>query len=162
MSIYCALPTPQWKQGLRSSSMHVEEIWSLKCNIARLNRQNRKFPPILIIIEVKNACFFVCKWTGFIHQEFCKNDSDSSFESLIVSRAILWKTWLESSLNLKNLNHFTSIQGCSAFSQRDSSRIRVTKNRESSHAVTGYMHSEYITYLKKFNVLMFKQSNRLT
>jgi len=54
-------------------------------------------------------------------QRFCKNESDSS-------RVILWKTWLESSYH---------------FSQRDSSRIRVTKNRDSSrvidssHAITG-------------------------
>jgi len=32
-------------------------------------RQNRKFAPILIITETKNAYFFVCKRTGFVHHE---------------------------------------------------------------------------------------------
>jgi len=41
----------------------------LKCSIARLDRQNRKFPPILIITEAKNAHFFLCKPIGFVHQE---------------------------------------------------------------------------------------------
>ena len=53
-------------------------------------------------------------------QRFCKNDSDSSPESLIVSRVILWKTWLDSS------HHF---------SQRDLSRVRVNKNRDSSRVI---------------------------
>jgi len=53
----------------------------------------------LIITEAKIPLFFVCKRTGFVHQElrdFAKmtltrvSDCDSS-------RVILWKTWLESS-----------------------------------------------------------------
>jgi len=56
-------------------------------------------------------------------QRFYKNDSDSSLELLIVTRFesfILWKMWLESS------------HSCS---HRDSSRVRVTENRDSSREV---------------------------
>jgi len=54
-------------------------------------------------------------------QRFCKNDSDSSHRLWLVSnRVILCKTWLESS------HHF---------SQRDSSRVRVTKSRDSSRVI---------------------------
>jgi len=53
VSKYCALLTPRWKQSLRSISVQVEDPWSLKCSIERLDRQNRKFAPILIITEEK-------------------------------------------------------------------------------------------------------------
>jgi len=62
-------------------------------------------------------------------QRFCKNDSDSSSESLTVTRVTLWKTWLDPSRH---------------FFQRDSSRVRVTQNRDSSrvidfcHAITAW------------------------
>jgi len=71
--------------------------WSIKCSIERLDRQNRKSVPILIITEAKNAHFFKCTRSGFVHQElrdFVKMaltrviDCDSS-------RVILWKTWLD-------------------------------------------------------------------
>jgi len=65
-----------------------------------------------------NKCSFLCVQTNWVcppgTQRFCKSDSDSSLESLTVTR-------VESS-------HY--------FSQRDSSRVRVTKNRDSSHAIT--------------------------
>ena len=70
-------------------------------------------------------------------QRFCKNDSDSSHRLWLVSnRVILCKTWLESS------HHF---------SQSDSSRVRVTKSRDSSrvidssHAIT----ANKVTYFTK-------------
>ena len=69
LSIYCALLTLQWKQSLRSSSTQGRDTWSLKYSIAQLDRQNRKFVPILIITEAKNAHFFLCKRIGFVHQE---------------------------------------------------------------------------------------------
>jgi len=56
-----------------------------ECGIARLGRQNRKFPPILIMNEAKN--FSACKRSDFVHQEFRDfvkitvnrvNDCDSS------------------------------------------------------------------------------------
>jgi len=60
-------------------------------------------------------CSFLCvqtKWVGPSGtQRFCKNDSDSSLESLTVTR-------VESSHSVN-------------FSQRDSSWVRVTKNRDS-------------------------------
>jgi len=54
---------------------------------------------MLIITEAKNPHFFVCKRTGFVHQEL------SDFVKMTLSRVIdcdsirviLWKTWLESS-----------------------------------------------------------------
>jgi len=68
-------------------------------------------------------------------QRFCKNDSDSCHRLwLETNRVILWKTWLESS------HHF---------SQGDSSRVRVTKNRDSSHAITGSSRSLCGHFLSK-------------
>jgi len=121
VSIYCALLTPQWKQSIRSSSMQAGETWS-KCSIARLYRQNRKFPPIWIITEAKNAYFFVCKRTGFVHQElrdFVKmtlTRVSSHWLWLESSQVILWKTWPESSLVSIFLN-VTPVK-CSQLSQR--------------------------------------------
>jgi len=48
-------------------SVQAGDTWSLKCGVARLDSQNRKFVPILIITEAKNAHFFVCKRTGFVY-----------------------------------------------------------------------------------------------
>ena len=88
VSIYCVLLTPQWKQILRSTSMQVKETWSLKYSIVRLDMLNRKFPRILIITEAQMLIFFV--WTKWVcpprTRRFCENDSDSSFESLTVTR----------------------------------------------------------------------------
>jgi len=122
VSIYCALLTSPWKQNLRSTSTQGGETWSLKCSIAKLDKQNRKFAPILIIIEAKNAHFFVCKRTGFVHQEL-KDIVKMTLTRVIdcdSSRFILWKTWLES-------NHH--------FSQRDSSWVRVTTDHDSSRVI---------------------------
>ena len=69
---------------------------------------------------------------------FCKNASGSSLESLIV-------TWFESSHYVKNVTRFESSHH---LSQRDSSRVRVTKNRDSSRVesltrVTLSLHFKY-------------------
>ena len=45
-------------RGIRSTS------------VQRLDRQNRKFAPILIITEAKNANIFKCIRNGFIYQKF--------------------------------------------------------------------------------------------
>ena len=62
---------PCWplSQRLKSPFMQIVETWSLKCRMAQIDRQNGKFPPILIITKAKNAHFFVRKRTGFVHQE---------------------------------------------------------------------------------------------
>ena len=39
-----------------------------KCSIERLDRQNRKFEPILIVAEAKIA-HYLCANEGFVHQE---------------------------------------------------------------------------------------------
>jgi len=36
--------------------------------MTRLENQNRKFAPIFIFTEAKNAHFFVCKQSGFVNQ----------------------------------------------------------------------------------------------
>ena len=58
-------------------------------------------------------------------QRFCKNNSDSSLESLIVAR-------VKSSHSVKNL---TRVDLSRHRSQSDSSRVRVTKNRDSSRII---------------------------
>jgi len=91
-------------------------------SMARLDSQSRKFAPILIIILTKNAHFFVCRQTRFVHHRL------RNFVKMTLTRVfdcdscwvILWKRWLDSS------HHF---------SQHDSSRVRVIKNRDSSHTI---------------------------
>jgi len=58
-------------------------------------------------------------------QRFCEVDSDSSLVLLTVAR-------VESSHSVKNVTRFES---CHHFSQRDSDRVRVTKNRDSSRVI---------------------------
>jgi len=126
VSIYCALLTPQWKQSLRSSFMQVVETWSLKCSIAQLDKQNRKYTPVLIITEAKNAHFFVCKRTGFVHEEL------KDFVKMTLTLVSSHWMWLETSHSVKNV---TRIEPSHHFSYRDSSRVRVTTNCDSSHDI---------------------------
>ena len=91
------LLTPQWKQSLRSASTQVGDTWSLKCSIAQLDSQSRKFPPILVITEAKNPYFFVWKRTGFVHQEL------RDFVKMTLTRVSSHWLWLESSQSVKNV-----------------------------------------------------------
>jgi len=105
VSIYCAMLTPQWKQSLRSSSMQVGETWSLKCSLARLDSQNRKLiieAIILIITEAKNAYFFVCKRTGFVHQEL------RDFVKMTLNWVASHWLWLEPCHSVKNVTRVES------------------------------------------------------
>ena len=102
--------TPQWKRSVTSTSMQIGETWSLKCTIVRLDRQNRKFPPVLIITEAKNDHFFVCKRTGFVHQElrYFEKMTLTRVTDFDSSRLILWKTWLESRTIFLNVTRVES------------------------------------------------------
>jgi len=90
----CQYIVPCWpfreKQGLKSPSVMVRNTSYLKYRITRLESLNRKFAPILIITEGKNDNFLACKQTGLVDhglsQRFCKNDSDSRPESLMLTR----------------------------------------------------------------------------
>jgi len=101
-SIYCALLNPQWKQSLTSNSVEVGDTWSLKCSIAGLDRQIRNFAPILIITEAKNANFFMCKRTEFVHEEL------RDFVKMTLARLSSHWLWLESSHSVKNVTRFGS------------------------------------------------------
>ena len=122
IGLYCALLAPQWKANLRSTSVQVMNTWPLGYSIKRLESQNRKFVPISINAGPKNDHFFVCKQTGFVNQRLW------GFEKMTLIRVSSHWLWLESSHHL---------------SQHDSSRAKVTKNRDSSrvidssHAITG-------------------------
>ena len=98
-------------------------------SITRLESQNRKFPPILIITGPKNDHFFVCKQTRFV---------DQGSEIL---QTWLWLEYRVIDCGLSRVESFCE--------KRDSSRVRVTKNRvsswviDSSHAITAHctLHS---------------------
>jgi len=89
-------------------------------NTNRRDSQNKKFAPILIITAAKSS--FLCVQTNCVCQSdvwrFCKNDSDSSLESLIVTR-------VESFSEKRDSNRVTIV------SQHDSSRAI-----DSSHVIT--------------------------
>ena len=145
--IYCALLAPQRKQSLRSTSVRVGDTWSLKCSIARRDSQNRALRQSWLSLKQK-AHFFLCKGICLSEaQRFCKNDSDSSLESLVVIR-------VESFCEKRASSH--------QFSQRDLSRVRVTKNRDSSrvidlsHAITDFYCVERpVVYLLFASCLKF-------
>jgi len=134
IGLYCALLAPQWKANLRSTSVQVMNIWPLRYSITRLESQNRKFAPIFIITGPKNDHFFVCKQTGFVNEKLW------DFAKMTLTRVSSQWSWLESSHSVKNVNRHESSHH---LSQRDSIRVRVTKNRDSSrvidssHAITG-------------------------
>jgi len=92
---------PLSESSLRSPSVQVGETWFPKCGITRLDRQNRKFPPILT--WSKKCYFFVCKRTEFVHQELrdfvemTLTRVSSNCLLLESNRVILWKMWLKSS-----------------------------------------------------------------
>jgi len=57
---------------------------SLKCSIAQLDSQDRKFVQILIITETKNSDFFVCKRIEFVHQRL------RDFAKMTLTRVVKW------------------------------------------------------------------------
>jgi len=70
---------------------------------------------------------YLCVQTNWVcpsrTQRFCKNDSDSSLESSTVTRV---------KHSVKNV---TRLESSHHFSHRDSSRVQVTKNRDSSRVI---------------------------
>ena len=66
------------------------EYLTLGYSITRLESQNRKFAPILIITGPKNDHFCVCKQTGFVDQRL------SDFAKMTLTRVSSHWLWLES------------------------------------------------------------------
>ena len=71
----------------------------------------------------KNCSFFVGKRTGFVHQKL------RDFVKMTLTRVSSHWLWLESSYSVKNV---TGVESSHNFSQHDLSRVRVTKNLDSS------------------------------
>ena len=89
------------------SQVYLRASWcarSINCSKGRLDRQNRKFAPILVITEAKSAFFFKCTRSGFVYQELrdCRKDSDSSLESLTATR-------VESSHSVENVTRSSRV-----------------------------------------------------
>jgi len=122
---YIVLCWPLNESKVSGLPLQVGDIWSLKCSAARLDRQNRKFPPILIIAEAKNAHFFVCKRTGFVHQEL------RDFVKMTLTRVSSHWVWLESSHFVKNV---TRVESPFFSTWLESSPNH--QNRDSSHAIS--------------------------
>ena len=95
--------------------MQVGNTWSYKSTTPRLESQNRIFAPIFIITEAKNAHFFVCKQTGFVHQRLI------DFVKITLTPVACHCLWLEWNHSVKNVNRIESPLLC------DSSQVRVTK-----------------------------------
>ena len=96
---------PYWPLSeSKVSGLPLRNLWTLLIlKMQQLDKQNRNLPSILIITEAKNPYFFVCKRTGFVHQElrdFVKmalTRVSSHWQWLESSRVILWNTWRHSS-----------------------------------------------------------------
>jgi len=129
IGLYCALLAPQWKANLRSTSVKVMNTWPLGYSITRIERQNRKLAPLLITTRPKMIISLYADKLGLSIRGSEILQKWLSLESRVIdcdsSRVILWKTWLESSHHV---------------SQRDSSRVRLTKNRDTSHWLESHYH----------------------
>jgi len=104
---------PQWKANLRSTSVQVKNTWPLGYSITRLRVKTENLHQFWSLIDQKWS--FLCMQTNWVCRSeplrFCKNDSESSLESLIVTRvesfcekhdsrrveSPSFSTWLESS-----------------------------------------------------------------
>ena len=69
----------------------------------------------------KKCYFFVCKRSGFVHQEL------RDFVKMALTRVSSDRLWLEPSHSVKKVTRDDSSH---RLFQRDSSRVRVTKNRD--------------------------------
>ena len=124
IGLYCALLASQWKADLRSTSVQVMNTWPLGYSITRLGVKTENWHQ-LIITGPNNYHFFVCKQTVFVDQRL------RDFAKMTLTRV--------SSHYVKNM---TRVESSHHLSLRDSSRVRVTKNRDStrvidsSHAIT--------------------------
>ena len=113
--------------------------WSLKSSIERLDKQHRKFATILIITEAKIALFFKCTRSGFVYQKL------RDFVKMTLTRVSSHCLWLELSHSVKNV---TRLESSNHFSQRDSSRVQVTKNRDLSRVEPSHwLESSYHWFL---------------
>ena len=126
MITICKFYTIPWK-GV--SVLCPAECWHLRestnSDLHSTTRQAKQKIPANLDNHWSKKCSFLCVQTNWVclsgTQRFCKNDSDSSH----------W-FWLESSHSVKNV---TRVESSQQFSQRDSSRVRVTKNRDSSRVI---------------------------
>jgi len=134
IGLYCALLANQLKANLRSTSVQVMNTWPLGYSITRLESQNRKLAPILIITGPKNDHFFVCEQTGFVDQKLW------DIAKMTLTRVSSYWLWLESSHSVKKVT-----------------RVRVTKNRDSSHAITAFHTSNlpFHTWAISYSIPIF-------
>ena len=105
--------------------------WPLGYSITRLESQNRKFAPILIITGPKNDHFFVCKQTGFVNQRLW------DFAKMILFRVSIHWLWLESSHSVKNA---TRVESLSFSRWLESSQSHQKSWLESSHWLESRCH----------------------
>ena len=88
--MYCALLAPQWKAKSQLYLRVRKNTWYIKCFITPVGKQpEQEICTNIVHHRSKKAYFFACKRTVFVNQmawRFCKNDYDSSLESLIVTR----------------------------------------------------------------------------
>ena len=96
------LLTPQWKQSPRSAYTQVGDTSSLKCSIAQLDSQNRKFPQSWSSLKQTNTHFFVFKQTGFAQQEL------RGFVKMTLNRVSSHWLWLESIHSVINVTRVES------------------------------------------------------
>jgi len=132
IGLYCALLTFQWKANLGSTS--VMNTWPLGYNNTTWKSKQKICTNFDHYWTKKWS--FLCMQTNWVCRSealrFCKNDSDSSLESLIV-------TQVESSHSVKNV---TRGESSNHLSQRDSSQshqkswLESSRVIDSSHAIT--------------------------
>jgi len=122
IGLFCAHLAPQWKENLRPTSVQVMNTWPLEYSITRLESQNRKFAPILIITGPKNDLFFVCKQTGFVDQRLW------DFAKMTLNRVSSHWLWLESSHSVKNVTRVEPLTRVT-LSSRNSTALMVKKSK---------------------------------
>jgi len=116
-------PVPSLQDTSRNPVLHSGFCTPL------LGSQNRKFAPILIIIEERNAHFFVCKRPGFLCQRL------RDFVKMTLTR-VIDMTRIESSHSVKNVTRLDSSQHFFNLTRVESESPKIVIRVESLTRVT--------------------------
>ena len=146
ITIKCQYSVPGWPLSKRKSQDYLCAswcAWSINCSWGRLDRQNRKFAPFLVVTEAKNVFFFKCTRSGFVYQElrdFAKTTLtrvSSHWLRLESSQVILWKTWL----GRVESPFFSTLLESSP--SHEKSWLESTRVIDSSYTITAWNHSSW-------------------
>jgi len=146
IGLYCALLALQRKANLRSTSVKVMNTLPLGYSMTRLENQNRKFAPILIITGPKMIISLYANKLGLSIR-----GSEILQKWLWLESRVIIVTRVKSSHSVKNV---TRVESSHHLSQRDLSRVRVIIKRDSSRVIDSIHVSQLICSYESTDILL--------